>query len=193
MADDPAESGGGSDYPSTRSRELLAVEHVAADAPEVPALMVSAGSKKPASRATAAPATKPSFAPPPPSALLSRLQDFLPQMAAANEDLVEAMRHRPAEEFDVEHVGEDEDARRVEMDVGLGVVDLKTREAAEAVAKSGDVAVVDAEPDADASDDASAIAKRRKEVAEAREDATIRIPGLDADAAPGKRAGIEEL
>jgi hypothetical protein len=30
-------------------------------------------------------------------------------------------------------------------------------------------------------------------VAEAREDATIRIPGLDADAAPGKRAGIEEL
>ena len=192
MADDAAERGGGSAPISTRSRELLAVEHVAADAPEVSALMVSTGSKKPASRATAAP-TKPSFVSPPPSALLSRLQDFLPQMAAANDDLAEAMRHRPAEEFDVEHVGEDADARRVEMDVGLGVVDLKTREAADAVAKSCGVAVVGAEPDADASGDASAFAKRRKQVADAREDATIRIPGLDADAAPGKRAGIEEL
>lgn len=37
------------------------------------------------------------------------------------------MRSRPAEEFDVEHVGE-EDERHVEMDVGLGVVDLKTEE-----------------------------------------------------------------
>jgi hypothetical protein len=193
MADDAAERGDDSAPPSIRSRELLAVEHVAADASEVPALMVGAGSKKPASRATAAPPTKPSFAPPPPSALLSRLQDFLPQMAAANDDLAEAMRHRPAEEFDVEHVGEDADARRVEMDVGLGVVDLKTREAADAVAKSCGVAVVGAEPDADASGDASAFAKRRKQVADAREDATIRIPGLDADAAPGKRAGIEEL
>ena len=119
MADDAAERDDDSAPPSIRSRELLAVEHVAADASEVPALMVGAGSKKPASRATAAPPTKPSFAPPPPSALLSRLQDFLPQMAAANDDLAEAMRHRPAEEFDVEHVGEDADARRVEMDVGL--------------------------------------------------------------------------
>lgn len=193
MAGDADERDGGSAPPSGRSRELLAVEHVAADAPEVPALLVGAGSKKPASGATAAPPTKPSFAPPPPSALLSRLQDFLPQMAAANDDLAEAMRHRPAEEFDVEHVGEDADAARVEMDVGLGVVDLKTREAADAVAASVGVAVVDAEPDADASGDASALAKRRRRVAEAREDATIRIPGLDPDAAPGKRAGIEEL
>ena len=192
MADDAAERGDDSAPPSIRSRELLAVEHVAADASEVPALMVGAGSKKPASRATAAPPTKPSFAPPPPSALLSRLQDFLPQMAAANDDLAEAMRHRPAEEFDVEHVGEDADAARGDgrrarrggpKDAGSGGCGCK----------SCGVAVVGAEPDADASGDASAFAKRRKQVADAREDATIRIPGLDADAAPGKRAGIEEL
>lgn len=40
------------------------------------------------------------------------------------------MRSRPAEEFDVEHVGDD-DEQHVEMDVGLGVVDLKTEEVRE--------------------------------------------------------------
>lgn len=61
-------------------------------------------------------------------AVLARLQAFLPQMEAANTELTAAMLERPAEEFDIENVGSDDDAAHVEMDLGLGVVDLKTVE-----------------------------------------------------------------
>ena len=128
------ETGDGS---SGRSRALLAVEHAADDAPPVPPSLLLG--KKQQSPSTAG-ARKPDFAPPPPpSALLSKLQTFLPQMQAANRDLEEAMRGRPPEEFDIENVGSDDDERRVEMDVGLGVVDLKTEDAlAEAQQLAGD-------------------------------------------------------
>lgn len=181
--------GGGEtgDSASGRSRALLAVEHAADDAPPVPPSLLLG--KKQQSPSTAG-ARKPDFAPPPPpSALLSKLQAFLPQMQAANRDLEEAMRGRPPEEFDIENVGSDDDERRVEMDVGLGVVDLKTDEAlAEAKQLAGD-AVVDANDDADegqGTGGSRAGGKRRKM------DPGIRIPGVD-DQGDGARAGIEEL
>lgn len=180
------ETGDGS---SGRSRALLAVEHAADDAPPVPPSLLLG--KKQQSASTAG-ARKPDFAPPPPpSALLSKLQTFLPQMQAANRDLEEAMRGRPPEEFDIENVGSDDDERRVEMDVGLGVVDLKTEDAlAEAQQLAGDAVVhADASDDADDAPGAGgtlAGGKRRKT------DPGIRIPGVD-NRGDGARAGIEEL
>ncbi|CAL8323938.1 unnamed protein product [Lota lota] len=51
------------------------------------------------------------------SSVLDRLQSFLPQMAAANEKLMEQIEDSPAGRFDIERV---EDAERViEMDVAL--------------------------------------------------------------------------
>lgn len=180
------ETGDGS---SARSRALLAVEHAADDTPPVPPSLLLG--KKQQSASTAG-ARKPDFAPPPPpSALLSKLQTFLPQMQAANRDLEEAMRGRPPEEFDIENVGSDDDERRVEMDVGLGVVDLKTEDAlAEAQQLAGDAVVhADASDDADdapGAGDTLAGGKRRKT------DPGIRIPGVD-NRGDGARAGIEEL
>ena len=112
-------------------------------------------------------------------------------MQAANRDLEEAMRGRPPEEFDIENVGSDDDERRVEMDVGLGVVDLKTEDAlAEAQQLAGDAIVhADASDDADDAPGAGgtlAGGKRRKT------DPGIRIPGVD-NRGDGARAGIEEL
>ena len=88
------------------------------------------------------------------------------------------MRGRPPEEFDIENVGSDDDERRVEMDVGLGVVDLKTEDAlAEAQQLAGDAVVhADASDDADdapGAGDTLAGGKRRKT------DPGIRIPGVD--------------
>ena len=100
------------------------------------------------------------------------------------------MRGRPPEEFDIENVGSDDDERRVEMDVGLGVVDLKTEDAlAEAQQLAGDAVVhADASDDADDAPGAGVPSpgKRRKT------DPGIRIPGVD-NRGGGARAGIEEL
>ena len=74
-------------------------------------------------------------APVPPSSVLSRVKDFLPQMAAANEKLTKDMQSQPAENFDVEAVGEG-DSQHVEMDIACGVLELKdnaAEQAAEAV------------------------------------------------------------
>ena len=73
--------------------------------------------------------------------VLSKLQAFLPQMAAANDELEAAMRERPAEAFDVENVSDD-DERHIEMDVGLGVVDIKTKDALERAEQLAGDAVV---------------------------------------------------
>ena len=59
-----------------------------------------------------APRAKPDFSklPKPPSALLAKLNAFMPKMQAANDTLKEAMKTRPAEDFDIEHVEDDDDA-----------------------------------------------------------------------------------
>ena len=115
-----------------RSRELLAAEHAAPPSP----LLVNAPKRSPGDP----PATKPDFSamPPPPTALLGKLSAFLPQMKAANDSLAEAMKTRPASEFDVECVDEEGGESHVAMDVGLGVVELNTEDAvAKATANAG--------------------------------------------------------
>lgn len=113
----------------------------------------------------------------------------MPKIAAANTELQDAMRDRPAEEFDVEHVNDDE-GQHIEMDVGLGVVDLKTDEAvAQAEAMAG-AAVVGDDGDADGreGDDAGKGGGKRRRKGEAR----IKVGG-GLDRLGEKRAGIEEL
>ncbi|XP_029351304.1 NOP protein chaperone 1 [Echeneis naucrates] len=54
----------------------------------------------------------------PRSSVLERLQDFLPQLAEANEKLKQQMEEAPARHFDIENVEEAQEV--IEMDVALG-------------------------------------------------------------------------
>ncbi|KAI0076825.1 hypothetical protein K474DRAFT_1707884 [Panus rudis PR-1116 ss-1] len=54
----------------------------------------------------------------PPSELLSRVQSFLPQLAASNEELTRRAQEDPSS-VDIENVGED--SGYIEMNLGLGV------------------------------------------------------------------------
>ncbi|KAJ1941516.1 hypothetical protein EC988_006738 [Linderina pennispora] len=61
----------------------------------------------------------------PPSDLLSRLQEFLPQIAVANQKLEETAAEDP-DKVNIENIGEDE-PQYIEMDLGLGVFDMKPK------------------------------------------------------------------
>ncbi|KAJ2558260.1 hypothetical protein EV175_000876 [Coemansia sp. RSA 1933] len=65
----------------------------------------------------------------PPSALLSRLQAFLPQIAEANKKLEDDMTEDPSK-LDIENV-EDSTSQYIEMDLGLGVFDMKSKKGSE--------------------------------------------------------------
>ncbi|XP_053575787.1 NOP protein chaperone 1 [Bombina bombina] len=54
----------------------------------------------------------------PRSSILDRVQNFLPQMAQANESLGKEMENNPARFFDIENVGENEE-KIIEMNVAL--------------------------------------------------------------------------
>jgi len=114
---------------TARSRELLAVEHNDADAAHPGRILLAGGSEAASPSKVAspvkngergangpigvgAPRAKPDFSklPKPPSALLAKLNAFMPKMQAANDTLKEAMKTRPAEDFDIEHVEDDDDA-----------------------------------------------------------------------------------
>lgn len=237
---------------TARSRELLAVEHNDADAAHPASRILLAGGSEAASPSkvaspvkngergangpigVGAPRAKPDFSklPKPPSALLAKLNAFMPKMQAADVELKEAMKTRPAEDFDIEHVEDDDDAsdsdsasdsdtehmdaeanpdaykvnaairsieaqqrkdaraaakaaaggggggkRIIEMDVGLGVVDLKTEQAlAKATAMAGD-AVVGGESSEDTRESGGG---------------RIRLPGQVGDTT-ARNAGIQEL
>ena len=226
------------DKATARSRELLAVEHNDAAASHPATLLLGgergAPSPSPAKKngganehPTAA-RTKPDFSelPPAPSALLAKLNAFMPEMRRANAELEEAMKTRPAGDFDIEHVSGSESesdsdtddasedgrtglnpasdeykvraairgieaqqrkdaktrAKRkggkqvIEMNVGLGVVDLATEQA---VARAKELA-----GDAVVGEDASSEDTRES-------GGRIRLPGQVHDA--GRRAGIQEL
>lgn len=188
--DSPAGAGGV--VPSTidgRSRDLLAVEH--AEDTSVPSgLLVEQGKKASAADKKNAPPAKPLFTPSAPSALLSRLHSFLPEMAAANDTLAAQMKHGNSGDFDVENVGDDPDTRHVEMDVGVGVLDFKSDADAESAARSAGVVVVDLDDGDEGSEETRG---RRKRIKEAREDRSITIPGLDEPETGVKNPGIEEL
>ncbi|KAI0828534.1 hypothetical protein BC628DRAFT_1487827 [Trametes gibbosa] len=57
----------------------------------------------------------------PPLELLSRVQAFLPELAASNADLIQRARENP-ESVNIENIGEDQ-GRYIEMKLGLGVFD----------------------------------------------------------------------
>ncbi|KAJ2718262.1 hypothetical protein GGI07_005826 [Coemansia sp. Benny D115] len=61
----------------------------------------------------------------PPSELLSRLHSFLPQIAEANKKLQDDVAQDPSK-VDIENVGDD-DEQYIEMDLGLGVFDMKPK------------------------------------------------------------------
>ena len=240
---------------TARSRELLAVEHNDADATHPGRILLAGGNEAASPSKVAspvkngergangpigvgAPRAKPDFSklPKPPSALLAKLNTFMPKMQAANDTLKEAMKTRPAEDFDIEHVEDDDDddasdsdsasdsdtehmdaeanpdaykvnaairsieaqqrkdakaaakaakgaagagggKRIIEMDVGLGVVDLKTTAAiAKATAMAGD-AVVGGESSEDTRESGGG---------------RIRLPGQVGDTT-ARNAGIQEL
>ncbi|KAF7723787.1 hypothetical protein EC973_001700 [Apophysomyces ossiformis] len=56
--------------------------------------------------------------------ILSRVQAFLPQLQAANEEL----KQQDPSELDIENVEED-DSQYIEMNLGLGVFEEKTEDA----------------------------------------------------------------
>lgn len=120
------------------------------------------------------------------TAVLSRLSAFVPRLAEANQTLAAQMQHRPAHEFDVEHVAageEGEEGAHVAMDLACGVLELHTEEAAaaaEAALAGGGLAAGLVE--ADSSDESESESESDDE-----EDA----PAPDS---PGKkRTRIEEL
>ncbi|KAF9909158.1 hypothetical protein EC991_009068 [Linnemannia zychae] len=58
------------------------------------------------------------------SDLLSRLEDFLPKMKEANDQLDKQLKADP-KAVDIENVDEENGEQYIEMDLGLGVFDLK--------------------------------------------------------------------
>ncbi|KAM4677414.1 NOP protein chaperone 1 [Discoglossus pictus] len=64
----------------------------------------------------------------PRSSILDRVQNFLPQMAQANETLSKEMEINPASAFDIEHVDEEE-GKIIEMNVAL--VELSDEDSSE--------------------------------------------------------------
>ncbi|EJD03760.1 uncharacterized protein FOMMEDRAFT_167086, partial [Fomitiporia mediterranea MF3/22] len=62
----------------------------------------------------------------PPTHLLSRLEEFLPQMEAANADLAHRIEAHP-ESVDIEHLGDTGLGQYIEMNLGLGVFDVRGR------------------------------------------------------------------
>ncbi|KAF9583872.1 hypothetical protein BGW38_008273 [Lunasporangiospora selenospora] len=58
------------------------------------------------------------------SDLLSRLEAFLPKMKEANEQLDQQIKQDP-KSVDIENIDENDGEQYIEMDLGLGVFDLK--------------------------------------------------------------------
>lgn len=65
-------------------------------------------------------ADSPTHASPLYRAVLSRVRDFLPAMESANKSLEEALRERPASEFDIENVADD--TEHIEMVRAIALV-----------------------------------------------------------------------
>ncbi|ABO99664.1 predicted protein [Ostreococcus lucimarinus CCE9901] len=78
----------------------------------------------------------PNISRPEQSPLLGKLATFLPSLASANE----ALATKTASEVNIEVASDDDGAARIEMDLGLGVVDLKTDDAVRVAAKRAGVA-----------------------------------------------------
>ncbi|GAQ78586.1 hypothetical protein KFL_000150400 [Klebsormidium nitens] len=78
---------------------------------------------------TAEDRARPNIGPVAESSILSRLKNFLPEMAQANAKLEDEMKDKPRESFDIEADAGENDEPHIEMDLALGVAELKTPEA----------------------------------------------------------------
>ncbi|QCE08415.1 uncharacterized protein LOC114190458 [Vigna unguiculata] len=112
-----------------RSKELLQLEHKGTPLSSLESALLLSGSKREAD----APTRKlpshgtPLTAPLPPSQLLGKVKDFLGVMSEANKRLELDAKEHP-ENYDIEELTGNE-SEVIEMDLMLGVADLKTPEA----------------------------------------------------------------
>eukprot|EP00898_Chlorokybus_atmophyticus_P002438 jgi/Chlat1/3195/Chrsp22S03482 len=116
-----------------RSKELLQAE---TSRPLPSGLLLSNNGSVNVIRGCAPAGAAPAFRTPQPSAVMSRLQAFLPELALANAQLEAAMQDRSASEFDIEVASDDPEAQQVIMDVALGVVELKNDAAVQAAERA---------------------------------------------------------
>ncbi|KAI9477254.1 hypothetical protein BX667DRAFT_496335 [Coemansia mojavensis] len=77
----------------------------------------------------------------PPSELLTRLHAFLPQIAKANKDL-----DKDPGKLNIENVGDDE-PQYIEMDLGLGVFDMKPKKPITVSTRDEDCSGDESQPD----------------------------------------------
>ncbi|KAJ1732833.1 hypothetical protein LPJ72_003202 [Coemansia sp. Benny D160-2] len=121
----------------TRDKSLLNIVDDSSsndnDVPELPSILAGKGycGESPACKSqeqdddTEGSSSRKTFRVEPPSALLSRLQSFLPQIAEANKKLKDDMAEDPSK-VDIENV-DDSANQYIEMDLGLGVFDMKPK------------------------------------------------------------------
>lgn len=102
----------------------------------------------------------------PESSVLGRLKAFLPMMDEANRALFSGIEEKGREQYDIEVVDEDDEKPHIEMDLALGIADLKTPEALAAAERAAAGQGNNAHQVADDSDDDSSDddddAQRRK-------------------------------
>ncbi|KAH8119996.1 hypothetical protein DFH11DRAFT_1721882 [Phellopilus nigrolimitatus] len=89
----------------------------------------------------------------PPTQLLDRLQHFLPQMEAANAELLRRVQDDP-ESVDIEHLDDAEDGNYIEMRLGLGVFDVRRPTSERTGSQSSSSASGSSDDDASDSDEA---------------------------------------
>ncbi|KAI9500131.1 hypothetical protein BX070DRAFT_230866 [Coemansia spiralis] len=124
--------GGGGKHKKTSDRSLLDIsENDDKSMPELPSFLLGKGFSDKANIeldptiTSDSSASKRTFHVEPPSALLSRLQAFLPQIAEANSKLKDDIANDP-NKLDIENVSDSEE-QYIEMDLGLGVFDMKPK------------------------------------------------------------------
>ncbi|GLC35799.1 hypothetical protein PLESTB_000495500 [Pleodorina starrii] len=79
---------------------------------------------------------RPAIGPTPRSSVLDKLAAFMPQMANANASLQQQLQERPAAEFDIEQVDDEEDGPYIEMDLACGILELRDEAALRAAERA---------------------------------------------------------
>ncbi|KAJ2496468.1 hypothetical protein GGH96_005820 [Coemansia sp. RSA 1972] len=115
----PGNRENGQKKPTTNS-SLLDIDE-SSESTEMPSLLFDQGQQS-----DTASNERKTFRIAPPSDLLSRLHAFLPQIAEANTKLAVDISEDPSK-LDIENVGADE-SQYIEMDLGLGVFDMKSKD-----------------------------------------------------------------
>ncbi|OBW63790.1 MAG: Cysteine proteinase [Aureobasidium pullulans] len=133
---------------------------------------------------------KPNFARPATSDLQSRLQTFLPQMAAANAELEKLAQEGGLEGKRLEDVGEGDEY--VEMELGLGVMEEK-KEGDESSDESSDETSDDSSEDSSEDDDEEDKAQKKKQKEKEQKEKDILGRLMGHKQGREKAAGIQEV